>query len=198
MRLRLLYAILICSLYSCTHEEVTRRSNFPLKPGNYWIYKTTITSSDGAVSVFPYLDSVWIEKDTIIDNKHYWEQIGTLRGTIFLRDSSDCVLMKELTYEQIIFSSNLDTLAKNPPFYKLMTSLSETVETPAGKFKAANCRMLLRKDPANTGHDDEYPAFNSEFYTTEQYICSSRVGLIKYVYYYLGSTIEYELVRYSI
>ena len=196
---RSLYIVLLFFLYSCTQEEIVKsNSNFPLKAGNYWIYRTTFTSADGVVQVFPYLDSVWIQKDTLINHKKYWKQIQSLSGTVYLRDSSDCLLMKKLTYEQIIFSTNRDTLLKTPPLYKLVTNVNEHTKVPAGEFITNDCRTLLRKGPLNTGFDAYFPSFGKDFYTAEHYLCSKNVGLVKNIYYYLGNTIEYELVRYKL
>lgn len=199
---KLVFFILLSSilLVSCNHDiDYTSSPTiaFPLKSGNYWIYRTTITAADGVVNIFPYLDSVWIEKDTLINNKRYWKETGTLRGTIYLRDSGNCLLMKEYTYEQIIFSTSRDTLNKNLPIYKVMTNLNEVTKVPAGDYTTSNCRTLIRKDRSGQGHSD-LPSFDAKFYTSEQYICSPKVGLVKYVSYYIGDKIEYELVRYKL
>jgi hypothetical protein len=193
------YSIIIS--FSCSEDDERkeiRNTIFPIKPGNYWIYQIKGTSADGVVGMFPYLDSVYILKDTIINHSKYWIQTGTLSGTVYLRDSADCVILRQLTYEQIIYSTNRDTLLRDPPFYKLITDVNEVTEVPAGKFPTINCRSLLRKDPSNAGHDTEFPSFSKNFYTVEQYKCSADVGLVKLIYYYLGGTIEQDLVRYSV
>jgi hypothetical protein len=198
---KLFFVISLALLYySCSDNEVKPKGvTFPLKNGNYWIYRTTVTSADGVVSVFPYLDSVWVQGDTVINSIKYWKEIGTLRGTIYLRDSGDCVLMKELTYEQIIFSTNRkDTLMNTPPVCKIITDVNQSTKVPAGVFLTNNCRTLLRKDPSDTGHNSDFPSFSKDFDTSEQYLCSERVGLVKNIYYYLGGTVEYELVRYKL
>jgi hypothetical protein len=188
-------------IFSCAdNDEVqkTRQDIFPLKEGNYWIYKTIITSSDGVVSVFPYLDSVWIEGKIRMDDVEYWMQKGTLSGEKYLRDSADCVLIRQLDFEQIIYSTNRDTLTVRNPVYKIITDINATTLVPAGEFKTINCRTLLRKEPSNSGHGAEYPSFDNKFYTAEQYLSSENTGLVKNVYYYLGGTVEYELLRFKL
>jgi hypothetical protein len=195
IRKNLFYWIFIVVLLSCSDEELKKRDSiFPLRPGNYWIYQTTITSSDDVVEIFPYLDSVWIEKDTIMDGYLYWVQQGSLSGKYFIRDSANCVILRQLMFERIIFSTNRDTLFSQPPVYQVITEVNKLTSVPAGKFRTINCRTLVRR---NTGHSD-FPIYNENFYTAEQFICSRDIGVVKNVNYYLGGTIDVELVRYKL
>lgn len=190
---------LILCISSCTDHDVGKNTHsiFPIKPGNYWVYRISVTSADGVLSVFSYLDSVWIVNDTIIDNKKYWKEISTLRGNYYLRDSGNCVLRREATYEQIIYSTNMDTLVKDPPTYKINTNVNEVTKVPAGDFVTINFRTLVRKTGLGEGHSD-LPSFNKDFFTDEQFISNSKTGIVKYVYYYLGGEVKHELVRYKL
>lgn len=170
----------------------------PFFAGSYWIYQTKMTSADDVVSIFPHLDSVWIEKDTVINNKVYWKQIGTLSGTYFLRDSADCVLRRQLSFEQIIYSTSRDTLLSYPPVYQVVTEFNEKIQVKAGNFRANTCRLLLRKGPETIHHANDLPSYDDKFYSGEHFICSDEVGLLKDIYYYLGGTVEYELIRYQL
>jgi hypothetical protein len=164
---------------------------------NYWVYRITVTLLDGSVEVFPYLDSVRIDAETTLMNgTQYWVRRGTQSGETMMRDSADCVILGDSNLEQIIYSTSYDTLINRPPIYKIMTNVGETITVPAGEFRSSNCMTIVRKSGA-TGHS-HLPSFNNEFYIGEQYICSPDIGLIKRVYYYLGNTVETELVRYKI
>jgi len=165
---------------------------------NYWVYQTTVTYYDGAVEVFPHLDSVWIEAETtIVNGKQSWVQRGTVGGMSTLRDSADYVFLRHGDLEQIIYSTNRDTLFHwSPISFTIMTDIDETVVVPAGELRSSNCITLIKKDPS-VSHSD-LPSFDKNTYIWEQYICSPDVGLIKHVYYYLGGTVEIELVRYKV
>ena len=196
-----LFLLLMASLIaSCSdHDPAPKRgTNFPMEKENYWIYQTTIIEFDGTREIFPYLDSVWIEEETTqLRGNTYWIRQSKLDGASLVRDSVDCVLMDQSFFEQIVYSTNRDTLLKRPPAYQVMTHVGEKVTVPAGEFTSTNCMTLLRKDPSGPAHSD-LPSFDKNFYIGEQYICSSEIGLIKHVYYYLGGTVEIELMRYKI
>lgn len=193
--------ILLCWLgciLSCdeTPARVGDNSIFPIREGNKWTYRIWITSDDGVVTLFPHLDSVTVVGDTILNGIRYWVQVGSLSGTVYLRDSSDCVLMRQLDYEQIIYSRNRDTLLLDPPIYKIITNINEITEVPAGKFRTSDCRTLLRIDEQNP--HDHFPLFGDKFYSVEHYICSEEVGLVKNIYYHLGGMVETELLTYQL
>ena len=192
------FLIITALLFSCGDHDVKpkRGTLFPVEAGNYWVYKTTTILFDGSVQIFPYLDSVWVDDQTIdIRGNKYWILQSSLSNTAYLRDSADCAIMGSLSFQQIVYSTNRDTLVSRPPAYLVMTRVNDQVTVPAGEFTASNCMTLLKKN--GSVHSD-YPSFDKKFSIGEQYICSEEIGLIKHVYYYLGSAIEIELVRYKI
>lgn len=195
----MIYTVLVSAFFSCADQDVeNKKDNFPYKEGNYWVYKLTLTYPDGSVYVDNDYDSVWIVKDTVINRKAYWLQAGTQSGSIYLRDSADCVLRGRLIVDEIIYASNRDTLFSNPPAYKINTDIGELVHVPAGDFRTTNCRTIIRRDPNDSGHNHGLPLFTDDFFTGEQYICSDKIGLVKHVYYSFGVAHEYELSRYEL
>ncbi len=197
--------VLLCLyLFSCretTSEPVPKRESlFPLQPGAYWIYRKTVFFPNESFSVFAHLDSVWISQDTILDGKRYWVQRSTQNAPYFLRDSADCILRRNsYNYEHILYSENQrDTLLNDLPFYTLMTDNGVITRVAAGRFITRTCRSLLRIEEADNEQSDYFPLYTKPFHTTEFYISSTQVGLVKHVTYYLGNRIEYELIRYYI
>jgi hypothetical protein len=187
-------------IFSCSDEDDVKKENrFGLSPGNYWIYRTRVIHPDESSQIFDHLDSVWIEGTTTINGREYYVQESTLNGTQYLRDSANCILLRESSLEQIIYSENFrDTLFREPPIVRIMTDVNKTIEVPAGKLRTSNCRTLLRREKNDGGHHSHFPVFSDDFYTAQQYICSEQIGIVKQVSYYIGNTIEYELVRYKL
>ncbi len=198
-----LLVLLSLYLFSCRETSgpiPKRESLFPLRPGTYWIYRKTVFYPDESFSVFGHLDSVWISRDTILDGKRYWVQRSTQNAPYFLRDSADCVLRRNAYgYQHILYSENeRDTLLNDWPFYTWMTENGATTQVAAGRFNTRSCRSLLRVADATSEHHAHFPLYVNPFYTTELYVSSAQVGLVKHVLYHLGNRIEYELIRYYI
>jgi hypothetical protein len=66
---------------------------YQLKVGNYWIYENRMILNDTViVQIYPELDSMYIEKDTTINNLKYYKCIDSklqfLPFTSYLRDST--------------------------------------------------------------------------------------------------------------
>src|SRR5688572_30094958 len=112
------------------NDDVRVRKNLlNLQLGKYWVYRTKIIHQDESFYYLSLLDSAWIERDTIINGITYMLQHSTRGGDYYFRDSADCVLMRQLSNEQIIYSENLrDTLLKNPPVYKVVTDVNKIVQ----------------------------------------------------------------------
>ena len=125
---RFLRVSLVFLIFSCSDEnEVRKTSYFGLKTGSYWIYRTKIIFPDESFQIFDHLDSVWIEGTTTIDGKEYYVRQSSLNGEQYLRDSANCMLLRILSYKEIIYSSQFkDTLYRDPPIVRIMTVTMST------------------------------------------------------------------------
>jgi hypothetical protein len=95
-QLTLLCAMALVSFMACQKENastpiVNTESYFPLKVGNYWIYnESTVSEDDMTVEPTYNIDSVFIEKDTLLNGKLYYK-IASLQNNLyqfrFIRDS---------------------------------------------------------------------------------------------------------------
>jgi hypothetical protein len=176
------------------------QDGFPLAVGNYWIYRTTATYYNGHKQIFNTVDSVWIEKDTVVDGKRVFVQKSTYYPNlkIYLRDSAGCIISNLLQYQSIVFSTNLrDTLEHRPPFYVMMLDADQQTRVWAGTFRTVNCMTLLRMDADGHEHHNQ-PMYDRHFMINEQKRYANRVGMVKRVTYFHGNTIENDLVRYHV
>ena len=176
---------------------------FPLAVGNYWVYRTTITSSTGEKQIFDTVDSVWIEKDTTINGKRAFVQRRTMYYPTlktYLSDSADCIVSKTLQYRSIEFSTNFrDTLERQPPFYLMMLDANAETQVEAGIFRTVNCKSLVRRDPSDQDQvRRNWPLHDPIFMIAEQKLYANNVGLVRRITYGFGNTIEEDLVRYKI
>jgi len=172
---------------------------YPLAPGNYWIYRTHNFTPEGEQK-FENTDSVWIEKDTIINKKRYFIERSTAYWPLkrLLHDSAGSVISELAGIKEVIFSSNLkDTLLKQTPYYRLNVDKGKEIQVLAGRFPTINCILLYKLDKA-TGITHDHPLYNADFMIIEQLLYANNVGLVKDVSYYVGNTIEKRLERYSV
>jgi len=71
----IIFVFLLLLTLSCSNEEVSPNKTIVtymnLEIGNYWVYEWVEIDDLGAASPLNQRDSVFIEKDTIIDGKTY-------------------------------------------------------------------------------------------------------------------------------
>jgi hypothetical protein len=189
------------------NDSVEKTNYFPLGIGNYWIYKHYDIDSLGNETERDRIDSVIINRDTIINNNQYFILEGTnypFNGESWgivdiLRDSSGYVVNEK---GKIKFSSEnfTDTLASEievineDTLYILtyrMEKLTNHAVVPAGEFEALNYKgTVITSNPSQGVKNPRY--MNNYF--------ANNVGKILETYFFLSSPIigERRLVRYKI
>lgn len=173
---------------------------YPLKEGNYWIYKPSW--SDTAGNVIPQTwenDSVVVKGDTVINGKIYhsvieYNFLGSANPSInYYRDSANCIVNE---HGEIIFSINSgivykkiitpDTLAYvNYSFVNDITSIT----VPLGTYSCFDFKgEIFRKT-------DNY----NKAYLTHNYSCKS-IGPVKKIKRFVTSLqqINLDLLNYHI
>ncbi len=110
-----LFAIVgLLLLNACEHasdDPVSSPDYYQLKTGNYWVYELQRIDNDTITVMLPDNDSVYIEKDTLINNIKYSKYSGTnLYGNshpypyaYFLRDSIGYLVD---SYGKVFFSAD--------------------------------------------------------------------------------------------
>jgi hypothetical protein len=124
----LFIGIIIFFLISCRKDDtqpVTTNPNqetvsdyFPLKEGNYWVYKRTLVDSSGTILLNTYdNDSIIVKNDTLINNKIYHQIFeysfsnSTFAYIYFYRDSANFIVNQNGT---IILSIKPGFVYKRP------------------------------------------------------------------------------------
>lgn len=172
----LLICILIVTISSCKKEETPQPSNdspytstyIQLKVGNYWIYESGIADSNGVVNNVS-IDSFYIAKDTVINNKTYYIQTSLSAPFVIsiFRDSSGYLLG---TDGKILFSENnftdvlrTDSVYISPTSNAIgygiskMANKDSVITVPAGTFSTRNFRTaFILFPPYNTQPNPRY------------------------------------------
>lgn len=209
----LLGIIAIILISSCKKEEetieqpVTKSIDYtPMTIGNYWVYENYSIDSLGNETTLTQIDSVIIDRDTIIGGETYFIFEGTSYPTIqdwgivnILRDSAD-YLVKE--NGQILFSSSnfLDILSEKVEIYNTdtlytlqyqMETVSGSISVPVGTFDDIfNYKgVLFRYIPTNANN----PQYLNNYYAPD-------VGKIVETWSYLSNPTIYQrrLINYSV
>jgi len=197
-------AILIFITVSCKKEAALKVDQndfsraYPLKIGNYWIYRSTTFYKNGFIQPFESTDSVWIDRDTIINRRLYWIRVSSMFGSQLITDSTGVILLKHNNEHIPIFSKRTysDTLLKRPPFFRIMTDPNKEVTVVAGTFRTINCKTIMQMDEDGKMHD--FPIHNLNFHTHEQTFFANDVGMVSRVTYFLGNRTEEDLQKYYI
>jgi len=107
---------LILFLVACKKEKIediqqtstpkSYASFLPMTVGNYWIYQRFNMDGSGNENQTTFYDSIYIEKDTLINGKTYFKQVTTnpsyLTIATYLRDSIHYIVNNK---GEIMFSS---------------------------------------------------------------------------------------------
>jgi hypothetical protein len=175
-QLTLLCAMALLSFMACQKENasttpiINTENYFPMKVGNYWIYVNSEVSSDGVETVLEGQDSVFIEKDTVINSKLYYKFMtyyskskNYYQGSL-LRDSSQNILNEK---GKLVFSAQnfTDTIevdrSKNSlemfksKYVKL--EKEDNVKSSSGIHNCVDVRLTaILKQPAADGDTVRY------------------------------------------
>ena len=131
-------------------EEPIDADYTPLAVGNYWIYERYQAFLDGTEVAQNTLDSVYVEKDSVIDGRLFYKYIRTSSvgpTAFFMRDSLHYMV---LSNGQIVFSSEDFSTVFSSYIYtdsdgdtvmtvdKKMSDKDSLIATPAGVFTTSN------------------------------------------------------------
>jgi hypothetical protein len=132
-----------------------------LKTGNYWVYQVYDIDTLGNETPTADQDSCYIEKDTLINGKIYYEMhrpgAAVIDPITYLRDSLTYIVNE---HGKILFSSTnfnsvfLTNYMVNPPsdtickITEKMTDINLTVSTPAGNFTTLNYQTTTQIWPS--------------------------------------------------
>jgi hypothetical protein len=200
--------ISIIFLMSCHKENSTSTTStttsvldyFPLKTGNYWVYKPFQVDTSGNIVPLNWKnDSIVVNNDTVINNNSYhtiteYNYLGSTNSNIYYyRDSANCIVDN---FGDIIFSINSgviykkyfdpDTIAFNNSTY-INTTTSITV--PLGTYSCVDFKGdVFRKI-------DNY----NKAYLIHKY-CYIGIGIVKHTELFITSLeqIQLELVKYHV
>lgn len=203
------FTLLLCIsplIFSCADESmvttpsITKLMN--LKVGNYWIYDWyEINTSTGSVTALNKRDSIWIEKDTIINGRTCFIRKGGLLGSKTIRksvlfDSLNSIYSfpdreMRLTRDESIISTVFFGSEDNPLAigYYSIDNTKVPIEVPAGNFASINFRGRIEPQQPDYPYGVRY---NDNFYT-------DNIGLTKLRTYNYSSPndVEMRLVRYG-
>lgn len=172
---------------------------YPLKQGNYWVFKLSNADTSGNItSVYPLHDSIVVENDTIINSNTYhivteYNFVGGGNAINYIRDSANCIVNN---LREILLSLDTGVFYKKiyPPDTMLYIDFSfisqlTLISVPLGTFSCVDFRgKLLRKA-------DNY--CNPHF--THSYFCKY-IGSVKKIKIWSASLqqLHYELLMYHV
>lgn len=209
--------IMLFSFNACETEnepsEETLPVYMPMAVGNYWIYQHFMVDSLGNEHPINTFDSVVITKDTLINNKLYYEFVGKQKVTIstrMLRDSLGYLVNNngEKLFSPSNFKDVLSVKKDSIQFnrmYRCIYTLKTKMEavpvqkiTAAGTFNTLNASGLL----TNYYYDSSAVLTDSiETYQNTYYAQNVGIVIQTYLYYYdfkeYKRKFEKRLIRYK-
>lgn len=161
---KLFFVVAIMAILSACQKDDNSNQNqtvpepdyFPMAIGNYWIYKYEHVDTLGVVH-YERIDSVFISRDTLIENEAYFvfEQISILtdgttrvRPRMYYRDSSGYIIDSSgvIFFNDKNFKDTLRTqllVMGEDSIYRAtykMEYVNDIVSAPAGDFEVLNFR----------------------------------------------------------
>lgn len=209
--------LLFCFNSCKTENEPSSETSpvyLPMAVGNYWIYQHFIVDSLGNELSLNQFDSVVIMKDTLINNKLYYEFRSSQYDPYFqqfLRDSLGYVInnvgkkffstsnSKDILYE---IEDSLQFNSKYCLIYKLETKMESDhalIKTDAGEFNTLNARGFL-----TCFYYDNSGKLTDTIITDQNTYYAQNVGIVVHAYHYYTDMKEYKrkfekrLIRYKI
>jgi hypothetical protein len=178
------------------YEKVT--DYYPLSIGNYWVYKVYTVDSNNNYREHVEVDSLYVEKDSLINGKIYKLVRGTFLSELYLlRDSSNYLVTAEgkklLTTNKTDESLAKRTYSGQGLEFELNTKMNHTdstFNTPSGNYKCKFVKSTLKCLSPNSTYNDR-----KGFYAY-----SKGVGMIGRKMSYLLSDlyVEMKLIRYDV
>ncbi len=178
-------------------ETVSEYTN--LKVGNFWVYDWYDVTPDGSATYYA-TDSLYIEKDTIIDGRVFYIKSGTFLGNRSRRNILYDSLQSSYIYPNTTLYFSLDSeievkksigLDEDPlaiATYMLVDSV-QLIDVPAGSFSCLNFKGRIEPLQEDYKHGIRY---NDNFYAKD-------VGLVLMTtqLYSSPNNIEMRLVRFG-
>jgi len=180
-------------------EPTDAQLYFPLSSGNYWIYQT-YTQNDTGYTTNGNLDSIFIEKDTVINGMSYFKfnRIPSQYQPVYRRDSSGYIVDEtgRIFFSVNNFTDTLYSISDSTSNIYLMSYKMESKDTiidvDAGSFKCYDYRGFYYSIPP---YSDLFgsPRLTHDFYAPS-------IGLLKKVYFFSSSPYitEKRLIRFHI
>ena len=154
MRKLFLIGVMISILTSCQKKDEipaeTKSEYLPLSIGNYWVYEHYMVDSSGIETVLPHIDSIFINKDTLIRNNKYfileghnypYQRIDIVRDSSkYLVNSKGEILFSETNFSDILYHT-VELINTVDTVYTIdwkMFIVENQVNVPAGLFEALN------------------------------------------------------------
>ncbi len=168
MRKYLLVLSLGLFFASCCDDDPVQNETsnyFPLNIGNYWVYENYEIDTLGFQTQEHVLDSIYIDRDTMINNLQYFIVEGSrflYSGNLvgFFRDSSGYLVnergeirFSESNFNDILASSDFPGGLIQTTYKMEMTP--NTIVVPAGEFEALNFQGTITANQPINGI--EYP-----------------------------------------
>lgn len=215
MRKLLLLLVVIASFSACKKNQESPNdvtsdgpSHFPMEIGNFWVYKTFKIDTLGNETELNKIDSLVINRDTIINGNKYFiiegidEFLADNQWRIFsiLRDSSGnlvnpngIIFCSENNFTDTLYSK-VEYYGANDTLFTLtykMENVANPISVPAGVFDAINFRGTANVNPNYTSVPN--PRYINNYY-------AENVGAILKSFFYSKSPdiFERRLVNYNV
>jgi hypothetical protein len=161
----------------------------PLKVGNAWTSTFSDYDSNGVITT-AYIDSVWVAKDTIVDDQNYFlmfRQSENAVGPPYPQTSSYLARNTPSGYNEREVRFNLEGMAYNYPYHindSTIVATNEAITVPAGTY---NC-IVYKFPAAEVLVDTVYQVAYGK-----SYICPN-IGIVKQEFWYPQNRLIYRSV----
>ncbi|MEJ1242210.1 hypothetical protein WBG78_28940 [Chryseolinea sp. T2] len=191
--------VLLTVLIGGCSDDPSPRLNYTsaiqLRNGNFWIYQATSTDLFSGIKINQLDDSVFVEKDTIIDQAVYFI-IKNLFGRKELKREMSGTIVDQRGNIEFSGTNFSDTLYRDPNlgFYGLMEKEEVEITVPAGVFNTVSFVLLRRNSPGHHSDvDSSNPSYyNKEFSVAKRVWYARNIGVVKSVLYF-GNVSGFEL-----
>jgi hypothetical protein len=152
---------------------------FPLKAGNYWIYRQFTIDQDGGLTEGNRIDSCYIEKDTVIRGNTYFilrsphlflmqTERPALRDSLHYRiDCRGRIYYSSVDFSTVFGRDTVVDLSTNDTLFFADTRMhhkDSVVTTPAGTFTTINFRETYTVHPDFFIPGSSNPKFSHNIY----------------------------------
>ena len=205
IKILIFVSVLILLLNSCEDSEVhlpkeDYSSAIQLEKGNYWLYKYAAIDLESGLRIEHLDDSIFIRKDTIVDNRVYYI-VENMFGLRQIKTNLSGNIIDINNNIEFSASNFTDTLYKDldHQIFGMMKKVSSEVTVPAGTFKTVMFIVFQKNAPGHNHNANNPSVFNHEYSIRKKVWYAEKVGVVKSVFYYGNFTgFENSLVRYKV